>query len=124
MRINIMRGSLSKASRQHKESYGGKEVSIYLATLTAKGQVTIHKAVRDATGLKRGDFVSWELEDESVCLREMFPFWMAKWNGVLMGMKLPLRTCEVVSKADGLKCQPSGLLIQSFEDVQHLTGRC
>ena len=95
-----------------------------VSTLTAKGQVTIPMAVPEALGLKRGDLVSWELADESVRLREMLPFWMAKRNGAVMRMKLPLRTCGVVSKADGLKCQPSSLLIQSFEDVQYLTGRC
>ena len=40
-----------------------------LATLTAKGQVTIPKAVREALGLKPGDLVSWELEGDSVRLR-------------------------------------------------------
>ena len=40
-----------------------------LATLTAKGQVTIPKALREALGMKRGDLVSWELDDESVRLR-------------------------------------------------------
>ena len=40
-----------------------------LATLTAKGQVTIPKAVREALGMKRGDLVSWELDKESVRLR-------------------------------------------------------
>ena len=42
---------------------------VELATLTAKGQVTIPKAVREALGMKRGDLVSWELDKESVRLR-------------------------------------------------------
>ena len=40
-----------------------------LATLTAKGQVTIPKAVREALGMKRVDLVSWDLDEESVRLR-------------------------------------------------------
>ena len=40
---------------------------------TAKGQVTIPMAVREALGLKRGDLVSWELADESVRLRVVSP---------------------------------------------------
>ena len=44
-----------------------------LATLTAKGQVTIPKAVRDALALKRGDVLSWELDGQSVRLRVVAP---------------------------------------------------
>ena len=40
-----------------------------VATLTAKGQVTVPKAVRGALGLRQGDQLSWELEDGSVRVR-------------------------------------------------------
>ena len=39
------------------------------STLTAEGQVMVPKAVRDALGLKCGDVLSWELDDQSVRLR-------------------------------------------------------
>ena len=53
-----------------------------LATLTAKGQVTIPKAVRDALALKRGDVLSWELDGQSVRLRVVAPVDLAYLRGV------------------------------------------
>ena len=47
-------------------------LAMEVATLTAKGQITVPKAVRDALGLRQGDRLSWELEDGSV--RVPFPF--------------------------------------------------
>ena len=44
-----------------------------LATLTAKGQLTVPKAVREALGLQQGDQLSWELEGGSVRVRAVAP---------------------------------------------------
>ena len=48
-----------------------------VATLTAKGQVTVPKAVREALGLRQGDQLSWELEDGSVRVRAIAPLDLA-----------------------------------------------
>ena len=53
-----------------------------LATLTAKGQVTVPKAVRKALGLHQGDQLSWELEDGSVRVRAVSPLDVAYLQGV------------------------------------------
>ena len=68
-------------------AYTGKEVRrkeacVELATLTAKGQVTVPKAVREALGLKRGDVLSWELDDQSVRLRVVSPIDVDYLRGV------------------------------------------
>ena len=57
-------------------------MAIQLATLTAKGQVTIPKAVRDALGLNQGDQLSWELDDGSVRVRLITPLDLAYMKGI------------------------------------------
>ena len=57
-------------------------MAIELATLTAKGQVTIPKAVRDALGLNQGDQLSWELDDGSVRVRLITPLDLAYMQGI------------------------------------------
>ena len=56
------------------------------STLTVKGQVTVPKAVRDALGLKRGDVLSWELDDQSVRLRVVSPVDLDYLRGVESGL--------------------------------------
>jgi AbrB family looped-hinge helix DNA binding protein len=53
-----------------------------LATLIAKGQVTVPKAVREALGLQQGDQLSWELQGGSVRVRAVAPLDVAYLQGL------------------------------------------
>ena len=53
------------------------ERAMDVSTLTAKGQVTVPKEVREALGLRQGDQLSWELEDGSVRVRAIAPLDLA-----------------------------------------------
>lgn len=53
-----------------------------VATLTAKGQVTVPKTVREALGLRQGDQLSWELEDGSVRVRAVAPLDLVYLQGL------------------------------------------
>ncbi len=57
-------------------------LAMEVATLTAKGQITVPKAVRDALGLRQGDLLSWELEDGSVRVRAVAPLDEAYLQGL------------------------------------------
>lgn len=53
-----------------------------LATVTAKGQVTIPKSVRDALGIRQGSQLSWDLENGSVRIRPVAPLDLAYLQGL------------------------------------------
>ena len=62
-------------------------MALELATVTAKGQVTVPKAVRDALGLQQGDQLSWELEDGSVRVRAVTPLDVTYLRGLEAGLQ-------------------------------------
>ena len=76
------------------------DLVLNLATLTAKGQVTIPKAVREALGMKRGDVVSWELEDESGRLRVVPSIDQVYLRGVQAGLTEWSSDADVEAFAD------------------------
>ncbi|QPN65846.1 AbrB/MazE/SpoVT family DNA-binding domain-containing protein [Synechococcus sp. CBW1006] len=59
---------------------------IDVSTLTAKGQVTVLKAAREALGLRQGDQLIWELEDGSVRVRAVSPSDLAYLQGLERGL--------------------------------------
>ena len=62
-------------------------MTIELATLTAKGQVTMPKAVREALGLRQGDQLSWELEDGAVRVEPVTPLDLTYLRGLEAGLQ-------------------------------------
>jgi len=60
---------------------------IELATITAKGQVTIPKAIRDALNLRQGDQLRWDLDDGDVRVRLVSPVDLTYLRGVEGGLE-------------------------------------
>ena len=44
-----------------------------LAKITARGQTTIPKPIRDAINLHEGDIIAFEIEDEHLLVRKVTP---------------------------------------------------
>ena len=45
-----------------------------ISRLSSKGQVTIPRKIREAIGLKAGDLVAYEIQDQVVTLKRVAPF--------------------------------------------------
>lgn len=45
-----------------------------VSRLSSKGQVTIPRKIREAIGLKPGDLVTYELQDQVIRLKRVGPF--------------------------------------------------
>jgi len=58
-----------------------------LATITAKGQVTIPKAIREALRLQQGDQLRWDLEDGAVRVQLVSPLDLTYLRGVEAGLQ-------------------------------------
>jgi antitoxin PrlF len=58
-----------------------------IATITAKGLVTVPKAIREALGLRQGDQLRWDLEDGGVRARLVSPLDLTYLRGVEAGLQ-------------------------------------
>ncbi|MFM7087540.1 MAG: AbrB/MazE/SpoVT family DNA-binding domain-containing protein [Cyanobium sp.] len=58
-----------------------------LATLTAQGEVTIPKAIREALNLRPGDQLRWDLDDDGVRVRLVSPLDLTDLRGVEAGLQ-------------------------------------
>ena len=48
-------------------------MAIDLATVTAKGKVTVPKAIRDVLGVRQGDRLSWEIDNGAARVKVVSP---------------------------------------------------
>ena len=48
-------------------------MTLDIATVTAKGQVTVPKAIREALGLRQGDRLSWEVDNGTARVKVVSP---------------------------------------------------
>ena len=48
-------------------------MTIDIATVTAKGQVTVPKAIREALGMRQGDRLSWEVDNGAARVKVVSP---------------------------------------------------
>jgi antitoxin PrlF len=58
-----------------------------IATITAKGQVTIPMVIREALKLRQGDQLRWDLEDGGVRVRLVSPLDITYLRGVEAGLQ-------------------------------------
>ena len=57
-------------------------MTIDIATVTAKGQVTVPKAIREALGMRQGDRLSWDVDNGAARVKVVSPLDLAYVQGL------------------------------------------